>query len=130
MKAVAHPAFAVAYPQRCDLVRKRSERVLGIAPESRTNRREPNWGEFADQVIPELPLSQTSDGNYVASEVVPCVFLAAPHPQRHITPSATESYVADHIRFHRSAKHCSSASPTTCIASGVPQIQRKSTKLP
>src|SRR5260370_24014336 len=90
MKAVAHPAFAVAYPQRCDLVRKRSERVLGIAPESRTNRREPNWGEFADQVIPELPLSQTSDGNYVASELVPCVFLAAPHPLRHITPSATE----------------------------------------
>jgi len=38
MKAVAHPAFAVAYPQRCDLVRKRSERVLGIAPESRANR--------------------------------------------------------------------------------------------
>jgi hypothetical protein len=26
----------------------------------------------------------------VASEVVPCVFLAAPQPQRHITPSATE----------------------------------------
>src|SRR5450631_3163018 len=39
MKAVAHPAFAVAYPQRCDLVRKRSERVLGIAPESRANRK-------------------------------------------------------------------------------------------
>ena len=53
-------------------------------------RREPNWGEFADHVIPGLPLSQISDGNYVASEVVPCVFLAAPHPQRHITPSATE----------------------------------------
>ena len=26
----------------------------------------------------------------MASEVVPCVFLAAPHPQRHVTPSATE----------------------------------------
>src|SRR5260370_14469648 len=98
MKAVARPAFAVAYPERCDLVRKRSERVLGIAPESRTNRREPNWGEFADQVIPGLPLSQTSDGNYVASELVPCVFLAAPHPQRHITPSATEEIKLDGYR--------------------------------
>ncbi len=57
--------------------------------------REPNWGEFPDQVIPGLPLSQTSDGNYVASEVVPCVFLAAPHPQRHITPSATEEIKLD-----------------------------------
>jgi hypothetical protein len=29
----AWPGFALAYPQRCDLVRNRSERVLGIAPE-------------------------------------------------------------------------------------------------
>jgi len=67
--------------------------LIGTWPSTsgwRANRREPNWGEFPDQVIPGLPLSQTSDGNYVASEVVPCVFLAAPHPQRHVTPSATE----------------------------------------
>src|SRR5258707_13838285 len=69
---------------------RRQSRTSPIWGESRANRREPNWGEFADQVIPGLPLSQTSDGNYVASELVPCVFLAAPHPQRHITPSATE----------------------------------------
>ena len=60
-----------------------------IASGSRANRREPNWREFTDQVIPGLPLGQTSEGNYVASEVVPCVFLAAPHPQRHITRNAT-----------------------------------------
>jgi len=36
--------------------------------------------------------------NYVASEVVPCVFLAAPHPQRHITPSATEEVKFDGYR--------------------------------
>jgi ATP-dependent DNA ligase len=34
----------------------------------------------------------------VASEVVPCVFLAAPHPQRHITPSATEEIKLDGYR--------------------------------
>jgi ATP-dependent DNA ligase len=34
----------------------------------------------------------------VASEVVPCVFLAAPHPQRHITPSATEEVKLDGYR--------------------------------
>jgi hypothetical protein len=39
VKAVAHPAFAVAYPQRCDLVRKRSEPVLGIAREPWANRK-------------------------------------------------------------------------------------------
>ena len=47
---------------------------------------------------PGLPLSQTSDGNYVASEVVPWVFLAASHPQRHITPSATEEIKFDGYR--------------------------------
>ena len=34
----------------------------------------------------------------MASEVVPCVFLAAPHPQRHITPSATEEIKLDGYR--------------------------------
>jgi DNA ligase D-like protein (predicted ligase) len=34
----------------------------------------------------------------VASELVPCVFLAAPHPQRHITPSATEEIKLDGYR--------------------------------
>ena len=77
---------------------RRQSRTSPIWGESRANRREPNWGEFADQVIPGLPLSQTSDGNYVASEVVPCVFLAAPHPQRHITPSATEEIKLDGYR--------------------------------
>ena len=54
-----------------------SRHVREVTSVSRANRREP-WGEFADQAIPGLPLSQTSDGNYVASEVVPCVFLAGP----------------------------------------------------
>src|SRR6266581_6361310 len=79
----AHSSYISPYSRR-------QSRTSPIWGESRANRREPNWGEFTDQVIPELPLSQTSDWNHVASEVVPCVFLAAPHPQRHIMPSATE----------------------------------------
>src|SRR6266566_1310341 len=67
---------------------RRQSRTSPIWGESRANRREPNWGEFTDQVIPELPLSQTSDWNYVASEVVP----------RHITPSATEEIKLDGYR--------------------------------
>jgi ATP-dependent DNA ligase len=41
---------------------------------------------------------QTSDGNDVASEVVPCAFLAGPHPQRHITRNATEEIKLDGYR--------------------------------
>jgi hypothetical protein len=37
-----------------------------------------------------LPLSESLCGNYVASEAVPCLFLAAPRLQRHITADATE----------------------------------------
>jgi ATP-dependent DNA ligase len=34
----------------------------------------------------------------VASEPVPCVFLAGPHPQRHITADATEEIKLDGYR--------------------------------
>jgi hypothetical protein len=82
------------------------------------NRREPNWGEFAGQVIPGLPLSQTSDGNYVASEVVPCVFLAAPHPQRHITPSATEEICSGPHKFSQPQETPAPPSLPTVPANG------------
>jgi ATP-dependent DNA ligase len=36
--------------------------------------------------------------NYVAPEAVPCVFLAEPAPQRHITPNATEEVKLDGYR--------------------------------
>jgi len=45
-----------------------------------------------------LPLSESLCGNYVASEAVPCVFLAAPHLQRHITADATEEIKLDGYR--------------------------------
>ena len=36
--------------------------------------------------------------NCVAPEAVPCVFLAEPTPQRHITPNATEEFIFSPIR--------------------------------
>jgi ATP-dependent DNA ligase len=44
---------------------------------------------------PDFPSARSSDGNYVASVAVPCVFLAGPHRQRHITPNATEEVKLD-----------------------------------
>jgi hypothetical protein len=59
--------------------RKRNGLRLRLIAERITGKPErTQLARVADQAIPGLPLSQTSDGNCVASEVVPCVFLAGP----------------------------------------------------
>ena len=50
---------------------------------------EPIGERFRDQAIPDFSCAKAADGNYVASEAVPCGILGGRASPRHITPNTT-----------------------------------------